>query len=135
MKEIELEKEIVNYLKDNVSFSLDTISLLVYSIECEQKNDLYLLAKALQEENNLNSIVKYFSGTTLKLPTIEEFKLYEQISIYFFFTEIERKKFSFVTDLLKQNGNEVNHILIGKKLSEFKDKLTIKLNKIVKELI
>lgn len=135
MKEIQLDKEIRKYLQDNISFSLDTISLLVYSIECEQKNDLYLLAKALQEQNSLNSIVKYFSGTTLKLPTIEEFKLYEQIAVYFYFTEIERKKFSFVTDLLKQNGNEVNHILIGKKLSEFKDKLTIKLNKIVKELI
>lgn len=132
---MELEKEIKNYLKNNVSFSLDTISLLVYSIECNQKNDLYLLAKALQEQNSLSSIVKYFSGTTLKIPTLEQFKLYEQIAIYFYFTEVERKKFSFVTDLLKQNGNEVNHILIGKKLSEFKDKLTVKLNEVIQELL
>lgn len=132
---MELEKEIKNYLKNNVGFSLDTISLLVYSIECDQKNDLYLLTKALQEENSLLSIVKYFSGTTLKIPTLEQFKLYEQIAIYFYFTEVERKKFSFVTDLLKQNGNEVNHILIGKKLSEFKDKLTVKLNEVIQELL
>lgn len=132
---MELEKEIKNYLKNNVGFSLDTISLLVYSIECDQKNDLYLLTKALKEENSLLSIVKYFSGTTLKIPTLEQFKLYEQIAIYFYFTEVERKKFSFVTDLLKQNGNEVNHILIGKKLSEFKDKLTVKLNEVIQELL
>lgn len=132
---MELEKEIKNYLKNNVGFSLDTISLLVYSIECDQKNDLYLLAKALQEQNSLSNIVKYFSGTTLKIPTLKQFKLYEQIAIYFYFTEVERKKFSFVTDLLKQNGNEVNHILIGKKLSEFKDKLTVKLNEVIQELL
>ena len=132
---MELEKEIKNYLKNNVGFSLDTISLLVYSIECDQKNDLYLLTKALKEENSLLSIVKYFSGTTLKIPTLEQFKLYEQIAIYFYFTEVERKRFSFVTDLLKQNGNEVNHILIGKKLSEFKDKLTVKLNEVIQELL
>ena len=132
---MELEKEIKNYLKNNVGFSLDTISLLVYSIECDQKNDLYLLTKALKEENSLSNIVKYFSGTTLKIPTLEQFKLYEQIAIYFYFTEVERKKFSFVTDLLKQNGNEVNHILIGKKLSEFKDKLTVKLNEVIQELL
>lgn len=132
---MELEKEIKNYLKNNVGFSLDTISLLVYSIECDQKNDLYLLAKALQEQNSLSNIVKYFSGTTLKIPTLKQFKLYEQIAIYFYFTEVERKRFSFVTDLLKQNGNEVNHILIGKKLSEFKDKLTVKLNEVIQELL
>ena len=132
---MELEKEIKNYLKNNVGFSLDTISLLVYSIECDQKNDLYLLTKALKEENSLSNIVKYFSGTTLKIPTLEQFKLYEQIAIYFYFTEVERKRFSFVTDLLKQNGNEVNHILIGKKLSEFKDKLTVKLNEVIQELL
>ena len=132
---MELEKEIKNYLKNNVGFSLDTISLLVYSIECDQKNDLYLLTKALKEENSLSNIVKYFSGTTLKIPTLKQFKLYEQIAIYFYFTEVERKRFSFVTDLLKQNGNEVNHILIGKKLSEFKDKLTVKLNEVIQELL
>ena len=54
---MELEKEIKNYLKNNVGFSLDTISLLVYSIECDQKNDLYLLTKALQEENSLKKEV------------------------------------------------------------------------------
>ena len=132
---IELQKEIKQFLSQSPSVSLDSIALIVYSIECNQNNDLYLLAKAINEENTLVNIVNYFSGVTLKLPTLEEFLLYQQIAVYFFLTEIEGKKFSEVTNMLESNGNKVNHILIGKKLSEFKEKLNIKLNKIVQELL
>lgn len=132
---IELQKEIKQFLSQSPSVSLDSIALIVYSIECNQNNDLYLLAKAINEENTLVNIVNYFSGVTLKLPTLEEFLLYQQIAVYFFLIEIEGKKFSEVTNMLESNGNKVNHILIGKKLSEFKEKLNIKLNKIVQELL
>lgn len=132
---IDLELEIKKHLSEKPSLSLDVITLLVYSIECNQKNDLYLLGKALQEENSLNKIVEYFSGTTIKLPTKEEYIIYTQVAIYFYLIEVEGKKFSEVTDLLKQNGNEINHIIIGKKLSEFRNKLTDKLNKIIGELL
>lgn len=132
---MELEQEIKTYLKKNIAFSIDSITLLVYSIECNQKNDLYLLAKALQEENSLNKIVEYFSGTTVKIPTKQEYTLYTQIAFYFYLTEIEGKKFSEITEMLNQSESKVNHIIIGKKLSEFKSKLNSELNKIIKELL
>lgn len=132
---MDLSQEIKNHLKNKPNLSLDVIILLVYAIECNQKNDLYLLAKALQEENSLISVISYFGGTSIKVPTVEEYRLYTQIATYFYLTEIMGMKFSEVTEIMKQKGFEVNSISVGKKLSEFKDKLNLKLTEIIEEVL
>lgn len=132
---MDLKEEIKNHLKQKSFFSIDFISLLVYVIECNQKNDLYLLAKALQEQNTLSNIVEYFGGTTIKVPNKEEYLLYNQIAIYFYFMEVQGLPFHKITESLKQNGQEISPTIIGRKLSQFREKLLERLNEIVEGLI
>lgn len=129
-------EEIQKQLSDSNIEILNSISLIVFELENNTKNDLFMLAKLL-DENTLASLIDYFDGKEIRMPSKKEYKENLIIALYFYLTEIKGYSFKKSTDTIKELSNleiDESEQYIGRKLSKFKDKLKQKLVQIISSL-
>lgn len=115
---------------------INSISFLVYEIENNDKNDLFMLSKLLDEQS-LTNIINYYNGTTIKLPTKLEYKRNLTLALYFYLIELKGFTFAQASEILKnQTGFEIeeNEKSIGLRLKYLKDKLKVRVLQIIEEL-
>lgn len=118
------------------SFNLDllkSLSFIIYELENNSKNDLFMLSKLL-DEDSLTKIIDYYNGSTLTIPTKEEYKMCSLLSLFFYLTEIKEMSFSQAKEFIKKNGNvelEFSEQTIGRRLNKVKEKLKIKILELI----
>lgn len=130
------KEELQKQLSDSNLEILSSISFIIFELENNTKNDLFMLAKLLDEQS-LIKLIDYYDGSEIKIPTKREYKQNMVLSIYFFLTEIKGFSFKKATDMIKDmSGLEIDESeqVIGRRLSKLKDKLKIKLTQLLDEL-
>lgn len=127
--------KINNVFEEENKVLLDTITFMVYEIENSDKNDLFMLTKLL-DDKSLTNLIDYFNGNTIRVPTKEQFKISSILAYMFYLTDIKQMSFQEAKDSLKDIGIDISgqEVLVGKRLSSIRRKLTIKLMEIVKEM-
>lgn len=115
---------------------INSISFLVYEIENNDRNDLFMLSKLLDEQS-LTNLINYYNGTTIKLPTKLEYKRNLTLALYFYLIELKGFTFAQASEILKnQTGFQIdeNEKSIGLRLKYLKDKLKVKVLQMIEEL-
>lgn len=115
---------------------INSISFLVYEIENNDKNDLFMLSKLLDEQS-LTNLINYYNGTTIKLPTKLEYKRNLTLALYFYLIDLKGFTFAQASEILKsQTGFEIdeNEKSIGLRLKYLKDKLKVKVLQMIEDL-
>lgn len=127
--------KINNVFEEENKTLLDTITFMVYEIENSDKNDLFMLTKLL-DDKSLTNLIDYFNGNTIRVPTKEQFKISSILAYMFYLTDIKQMSFQEAKDSLKDIGIDISgqEVLVGKRLSSIRRKLTIKLMEIIKEM-
>lgn len=115
---------------------INSISFLVYEIENNDKNDLFILSKLLDEQSLIN-MINYYNGATIKLPTKLEYKRNLTLALYFYLMEIKGFTFNQSSQIMKEmSGFKIDEAEnnIGKRLYLLKDKLKNRVVQMVEEL-
>jgi len=115
---------------------INSISFLIYEIENNDKNDLFILSKLLDEQSLIN-IINYYNGTTIRLPSKLEYKRNLILSLYFYLVEIKGYDFKQASQIIKDKAGyeiEEHDHLFGKKLKAIKDKLKERVLQMLEEL-
>lgn len=118
--------------KESTEKIFHQLALIIYQQQTSE-NDLYVLAKILKEED-LISLISYYDGDTLKIPTKKEYRESLFLVIVFFLKEIQGKSWNEIRDILdlsEKSGN-LSTISLGKKLSLIKDEMRGQLEKFLK---
>ena len=127
--------ELNNIFQEENSKILETITLLVYEIENDKKNDLFLLARLLDEQSLVN-MISYFGGHTIKLPTSDEYYNSSVIAMMFYLVDIKGMLFPEAKAFLeKQDIKFQEHeSIVGRKLAKSRQTLALKMAQIIEEL-
>jgi len=136
MNIIEDIEQIDNNLNEINLSIINSISFLIYEIENNDKNDLFILSKLLDEQSLIN-IINYYNGATIKLPTKLEYKRNLILSLYFYLIEIKGYSFQDAAKIIKDKAGyeiEEHDHLFGKKLKAIKDKLKQRVIQMLEEL-
>ncbi len=83
---------------------LRALSLLVFSFNIE-KDDLYILAKLLNPEQ-LDKLIYYYNGTSLRIPSIEDYKRSKIIVSCFYLREIKGWRWPDIREFLNLTEDE-----------------------------
>lgn len=114
---------------------LTTLTLLVYDFENSNKNDLFMLARLLDEESLVN-LINYFGGHSIKIPTVEEYENSSTIAFMLYLVDIKNMSFSEAKKFLENQGVKFNEheTVIGRKLSTVRQSLALKMAQVVEEM-
>lgn len=115
---------------------INSISFVIYEIENNDKNDLFILSKLLDEQSLIN-IINYYNGATIKLPTKLEYKRNLILSLYFYLVEIKGYSFKEAAQIIKDKAGyeiEEHDVAFGKKLKSIRNKLKDRVLQILEEL-
>lgn len=132
MKPEDLQKQLSDI---NVEL-LNSISLIIFEIENNTKNDLFMLAKTL-DEKSLARLIDYYDGSEIKMPSKNEYKQNLILALYFYLIEIKGFSFKKATDMMKDMSNlevEESEQYIGRRLSKVKEKLKERLILLINNL-
>jgi hypothetical protein len=129
-------EELQKQLSDSNLEILNSISFIIFELENNTKNDLFMLAKLLDEQS-LIKLIDYYDGSEIKIPTKKEYKQNMTLAIYFFLTEVKGFSFKKASEMIKDmSGLEIEESeqVIGRRLSKLKDKLKDKLIQVLDSL-
>lgn len=114
---------------------INSIAFLIYEIDNNDKNDLFILSKLLDEQSLIN-MINYYNGATIKLPTKLEYKRNLNMSLYFYLIEIKGFSFKEATEIIRNMSGykEEDELGIAKRLSLVKDKLKTRVLQIIEDL-
>jgi hypothetical protein len=129
-------EELQKQLSDSNLEILNSISFIIFELENNTKNDLFMLAKLLDEQS-LIKLIDYYDGSEIKIPTKKEYKQNMTLAIYFFLTEVKGFSFKKASEMIKEmSGLEIEESeqVIGRRLSKLKDKLKDKLIQVLDSL-
>lgn len=132
MKPEDLQKQLSDI---NVEL-LNSISLIIFEIENNTKNDLFMLANIL-DEKSLARLIDYYDGSEIKMPSKNEYKQNLILALYFYLIEIKGYNFKKATDMMKDMSNlqvEESEQYIGRRLSKVKEKLKERLILLINNL-
>jgi hypothetical protein len=106
------------------------LALYIYYLESQKTDsDLYVLAKIIPEDH-VKKIINYFSssekGSTLKLPSIDEYRKAYLLGVCYFLKEIKKWEWTRIKDFLplpEQYQEILSPISIGKKINQISENL------------
>lgn len=111
------------------------LSLYIYSLESPD-SDLYMLAKIVPEPY-LSNLVSYFAGSTINIPSNEEYRRGILLSICYYLKEIKNYSWIEIKDFLnfsENNKDLFSSISLGKSINKLNDKINKELYEIVKNI-
>lgn len=112
-----------------------SLIFVVYEVKSGNKNDLFMLSKLL-DEKSLNNMINFYNGSTIKLPTISEYKESTVLALYYFLTDIKNLEFSKATEVIESQGYKVEQEpkVLGKKLEALRKQITVRTNELIEEI-
>jgi hypothetical protein len=111
------------------------LMLYIFGLDSKQ-HDLYLLAKILPIENTI-SLVNYFSGDNLKLPSKDQMYDAYLTAICFYFKKIKGMNWTEIKEFLnlpEKDKDLISSISLGYKINNLSDNLTRDLKSILKQV-
>lgn len=117
-------KEYIELEKKSSREALNQITLFVYDIESSH-SDLYHLAKLLPEKQ-LSSLINYYDGASIKIPSKEEFKTCLLITIIFYLHEIKDMHWNDIKKMVNLPDDEMSYHFLKKRMNEIKSKINKK---------
>lgn len=123
-----IKEKLKNYLvveEETASKIFEQLAFYIYSLE-SGKHDLYILAKLLPEED-INKMVAYFDGDTIKLPSKEQHKTLLLLSVCFYLKVLKGYSWERIKeflDLPENNQNMLSSISIGGKINKLQSQIS-----------
>jgi hypothetical protein len=115
--------------------SLNSITFLVYEIENDSKNDLFILSKLI-DEKSLNRLINHYDGTAIRIPSIDDYKRSSVLALYFYLMDIKNKSFKDATNIIESSGYKIEESIssIGKQVSALRQKLAIRIKEVIEDI-
>lgn len=115
--------------------SLNSITFLVYEIENDSRNDLFILSKLI-DEKSLNRLINHYDGTAIRIPSIDDYKRSSVLALYFYLMDIKNKSFKDATNIIESSGYKIEESVstIGKQVSALRQKLAIRIKEVIEDI-
>lgn len=128
-------EDIKKQIQNLDSSILDTIAFLIYELENKGTNELFMLAKLL-DEDSLHNLIKYYNGATIKIPSIEEYKKSSFLAFLFYLIDIVGLDFKSALSFLEKEGFELDmpRNYYGKRISYLRKELYERMKNALEEL-